>query len=104
MGCILGGCTPERLSAATEYAGAIGLAFQIVDDILDVTGTAEALGKPVRSDLERDKATYVSLLGVGEAERETNRLTEKAVAALEVFGGEADGLRELAQQLAGRKS
>ncbi len=104
MGCILGGCTPERLSAATEYAGAIGLAFQIVDDILDVTGTAEALGKPVRSDMERDKATYVSLLGVGEAEREANRLTEKAVAALEVFGGEADGLRELAQQLAGRKS
>ena len=103
MGCILGGGSGEQLRAADEYALSLGLAFQIVDDVLDVTGTPETLGKPVHSDLERDKATYVSLLGLAEAGREAKTLTDKAVAALAPFGVYADSLRSLAVQLSSRQ-
>lgn len=102
MGCILGGGGEELLRAADEYAGALGLAFQIVDDVLDVTGTQETLGKPIRSDAERDKATYVAQLGLAEAGQEAERLTKKAVDALAPFGEEAESLRELAIQLCSR--
>lgn len=104
MGCILGGGTEEQRRSADEYASSLGLAFQIVDDILDVTGSVEQLGKPVHSDQEHDKSTYVALLGLEEAQREASRLTQRAVAALEVFGTEADSLRALAVHLAERKS
>ena len=102
IGCILGGGREELLNAADEYAGALGLAFQIVDDVLDVTGTQETLGKPIRSDAERDKATYVAQLGLAEAGQEAERLTKKAVDALAPFGEEAESLRELAIQLCSR--
>ena len=104
MGCILGGGTEDQRRSADEYASSLGLAFQIVDDILDVTGTEEQLGKPVHSDQEHDKSTYVALLGLEEAQREASRLTQRAVAALEIFGTEADSLRALAVRLADRKS
>lgn len=104
MGCILGGGTEEQRRSADEYASSLGLAFQIVDDILDVTGSVEQLGKPVHSDQEHDKSTYVALLGLEEAQHEASRLTQRAVAALEVFGTEADSLRTLAVHLADRKN
>lgn len=103
VGCLLGGGSREQLLAAEQYAGALGLAFQIVDDILDVTGTEEELGKPVKSDAGRDKSTYVSLLGLAEARQEAARLTQKAVSALEPFGPEADNLRQLAEELSVRQ-
>lgn len=64
MGCVIAGAPREKLDAAGSYAAALGLAFQIVDDILDVTGSTEELGKPVGSDAENKKSTYVSLLGL----------------------------------------
>ena len=104
MGCILGGGTVDQRRSADEYASSLGLRFQIVDGILGVTGTEEQLGKPVHSDQEHDKSTYVALLGLEEAQREASRLTQRAVAALEIFGTEADSLRALAVRLADRKS
>ena len=73
--------------------------FQIVDDILDVTATAEALGKPVGSDAENEKVTYVSLLGLEEARRLAAARTETALAALAAFDADTAALRQLAQAL-----
>lgn len=99
MGARLAGATPEQEAAARTFGENVGLAFQIVDDILDVTASAEALGKPVGSDAENEKVTYVSLLGLEEARRLAAQRTADAVAALSVFGAEADSLRQLAQAL-----
>lgn len=99
MGVRLAGGTAEQERAARIFGEEIGLSFQIVDDILDVTATAEALGKPVGSDAENDKVTYVSLLGMEEARRLAAARTDTAVAALESFGAEADSLRRLAAAL-----
>ena len=99
MGVRLAGGTAEQERAARIFGEEIGLSFQIVDDILDVTATAEALGKPVGSDAENEKVTYVSLLGLEEARRLAAARTDTAVAALESFGVEADSLRRLAAAL-----
>lgn len=99
MGARLAGATPEQEQAARIYGEEVGLCFQIVDDILDVTATAEALGKPVGSDTENEKNTYVSLLGLEQARQLAAQRTEKALAALAGFGAEADSLRQLAQAL-----
>lgn len=103
MGCVLGGANDTQLAAAERYAGAIGLAFQIVDDILDVTGDTKTLGKPVGSDTENDKCTYVTLMGLENAGKAADELTETAVAALNCFGHDADDLTQLARTLASRK-
>ncbi|MGX8701437.1 polyprenyl synthetase family protein [Caproiciproducens sp.] len=103
MGCVLAGAGGERLRAAESYARAIGLAFQIVDDILDVTGDTRTLGKPAGSDSENNKSTYVSLLGLEDASKTVDVLTAKAVEALGCFGGEAEYLTEFAKKLAVRK-
>lgn len=93
----------EMLSAAETYAKCLGLAFQMRDDILDVTSTAEELGKPIGSDAEEDKTTFVSLLGIEKTEEEINRLTHTAINA--VAGIDRDGfLSALVTALAGRKS
>ncbi len=99
MGARLAGATAEQEQAARVYGENIGLSFQIVDDILDVTATAEKLGKPVGSDLENEKNTYVSLLGLEEARRLAAQRTDDALKALDVFGIEADSLRRLAEAL-----
>lgn len=99
MGARLAGATPTQENAARIYGENIGLAFQIIDDILDVTASAEVLGKPVGSDAENEKTTYVSLLGLDEARRLADKRTADAVAALSVFGEDADELRQLAQAL-----
>ena len=82
----------------------IGLAFQIVDDVLDVTSDSETLGKPVGSDMENGKSTYVSLLGLEESIRFARELTEKAKEAVRIFGSEGEFLAELADRLLNRKS
>lgn len=102
VGCVLAGADSGQIRAADEYAAAIGFAFQIVDDILDVEGDAGALGKPVGSDKGNDKSTYVSLLGLENAKRAVEKLTETAAAALEPFGDDAAYLKGLARKLASR--
>ena len=99
MGCCIGGADTAMLEAARAFGCQVGLCFQIVDDILDVTATAEQLGKPVGSDSTNSKVTYVSLLGLEEARRLAEKCTREAVEALSPFGGEADGLRALARAL-----
>ena len=99
MGARLAGATPEQETAARTFGENVGLAFQIVDDILDVTADAAKLGKPVGSDAENEKVTYVSLLGLEEARRLAAQRTAEAVEVLSVFGEEADSLRQLALAL-----
>ncbi|MDD5952899.1 MAG: polyprenyl synthetase family protein [Oscillospiraceae bacterium] len=105
MGCILGGGTKAQLKAAQRFASNIGLAFQIVDDILDVTSTTEELGKQVGSDRANEKSTYVSELGLEQAKVLSAQLTREAIAALEIFpsGEVKDDVVALAQYLAVRK-
>ena len=99
MGARLAGATPAQEQAARIFGEGIGLSFQIIDDILDVTATAETLGKPVGSDAENEKTTYVSLLGLEEARRLAAQRTAEAVEVLSLFGDQADSLRQLAQAL-----
>lgn len=103
MGCVLGGADETQKKAADLYAKSIGLAFQIVDDILDVTGDTATLGKPAGSDIEKDKNTYVSALGIEKARQTVEKLTNTAVSALSVFPGDTGYLRNLALRLAERK-
>lgn len=103
LGCVAANADEEREQAALEYAANIGLAFQIVDDILDVTSSSEELGKPVGSDKENEKCTYVSVLGLKKAQRYADELTEKAKTALSIFGDDATFLIELADTLSRRK-
>ena len=104
LGCIAAGADEEKKKAATEYCDNIGLAFQIVDDILDVTSDDATLGKPVGSDSENEKSTYVSLLGLEKSKELADELTQKAKAALEIFGKEKDFLAQLADKLASRNN
>lgn len=99
MGARLAGAAPEQEEAARRYGENLGLSFQIVDDILDVTATAEELGKPVGSDADHGKVTYVSLLGLEEARRLAAERTEQALEALNVLDGETRSLRQLAGAL-----
>lgn len=86
MGCIAAGADEKKISAARAYAHDLGLAFQIVDDILDVTSTAEELGKPIGSDAQQNKTTSVTLLGLdkaGELAKEYTNGAEKALSAFD---------------------
>lgn len=103
MGARLAGATAAQEEAARVFGRQIGLSFQIVDDILDVTATAEQLGKPVGSDADNEKVTYVSLLGLEPARELARERTEQAIQALAPFGEEAEALRTLARALLTRK-
>lgn len=96
LGGILAGGTEQQVKALTDYAQALGLAFQIKDDILDVVGNSEILGKPAGSDLRQGKATYVSLLGLEGAEHQLHAQILKAQSALKPFDEGAIFLSELA--------
>ncbi len=85
MGCLCGNGTEIQVSAAGEYGLALGLAFQIVDDILDVISTSEQLGKPVGSDAQENKTTFVTLLGIEQAKQRAVELTQKAHETLNQF-------------------
>ena len=102
-GAILAGATEKQLAALTSYADHFGLAFQITDDILDVVGTSEEIGKPVGSDEKNHKSTYVSLTSLTEAQSLARQTVESAVDALHIFGDEAAFLRELVLYLVRRK-
>ncbi len=104
MGCIAAGANEEKIKAAEIYSENIGLAFQIVDDILDVTSDDATLGKPIGSDSENEKSTYVSLLGLAKSAEYAEELTETAKKALNIFGGEGEFLAQLADVLASRKN
>lgn len=99
MGAQLANSSEEQINAAREFGFNVGLSFQIVDDILDVTASAEELGKPVGSDADNHKVTYVSLLGLDKARRLAAQRTATALEALNVFGDEAHSLRRLAEAL-----
>lgn len=86
----------EKQNALNKYAACIGLAFQIKDDILDVEGTEDAIGKQQGADLALNKPTYTSILGLQEAKRQALEQHQQAVKALHIFGSEADMLRQLA--------
>ncbi len=97
MGAILGGLPEERRRPLRAYARDIGLAFQIADDLLDIEGDADIVGKAVQKDEEAGKATFVSLMGLERAREHAHLLIEQAVAHLSEYGAEADILRILAR-------
>ena len=102
-GGLLAGASQEQLAALTTYAEEFGLAFQITDDILDVTGDEATIGKPVGSDERNEKETYVSLYSLDGARRMAEESVQRALAALEIFSTEADVLRSLATYLVSRE-
>lgn len=103
LGCISANASDELTKAASNYGECVGLAFQIQDDILDVTSSDDQLGKPVGSDSEKSKSTYVSLLGVEKCRELVNELTQQAVNSLDKFSGDTQILRDMAYSLASRK-
>jgi farnesyl diphosphate synthase len=105
MGAACGECSPSTLSALADYGAAIGLAFQVVDDILDVTQDSEVLGKTAGKDSEANKPTFVSVLGLEAAKRHANQLRDQAQQALVAGGlGHADCLMMLADKVVERDS
>ena len=102
-GAILAGAAEDQLEALTAYANHFGLAFQITDDILDVIGTAEEIGKPVGSDEKNHKSTYVSLTSLEDAQDLAHRTVQEAESDLYIFGERAAFLRELVGYLVNRK-
>ena len=103
-GAILGGADEKQLAAITRYGEAAGLAFQIADDILDIEGTTEEIGKDAGSDEARGKATYPAVMGLSAAKEEAQAMMDEALQALDVFGVEAEPLREIAKYIVKRKS
>ena len=101
MGCLIGGGSAEQFQAAEDYAAALGLAFQIKDDMLDVEGDAALLGKAVGADAAQGKSTFPALVGMDTCRAWMDELTDRAVSALNVFP-DHDFLKQLALELAQR--
>jgi geranylgeranyl diphosphate synthase type II len=104
MGPILANIGRDKLKALTRYGENIGLTFQIIDDILDVEGNTEELGKSTGSDKKKKKMTYPSLHGVEGSRQKANELISEAIDALRIFSSKADSLREIAYYLIKRRS
>jgi geranylgeranyl diphosphate synthase type II len=104
MGAIAGGATSAQLDDLTVYAENIGLAFQIADDVLNVTGTREELGKNPNTDAQRGKKTYPTFYGVEGAKQLAEECVSRANGRLVSFGAKADPLRELARYISSRKN
>ena len=102
-GAILGGASAEEVAVVEKAASGIGLAFQIQDDILDVTSTAEELGKPIHSDEKNHKTTYVTLMGIEKASHQVAELSEEAVKLLEGLNKKNEFLFTLVKELVGRR-
>lgn len=102
-GCIYAGANATEIQRVREFGRAAGLAFQIADDILDVTSTSEQLGKTVGKDQATEKATYPALYGLEQAERMAATLINTACSALDSFGPRADTLKAIARYLVERK-
>ena len=103
-GAILGGGTAKEIEKITRYATDIGLAFQIMDDILDIIGDSAILGKPNRSDEKLNKKTYPYLLGLEGANSRLQEIITSAKEAIQVFGAKAAFLESLADFIAERKN
>lgn len=103
-GARLAGATNEELLALTKFADLLGLAFQITDDILDVEGDAEQMGKAAHSDEKKHKSTYVTLYTLEGAKALAQKTVDEALNCLEIFGENADALREITKMMCGRKS
>lgn len=104
LGCVCAGADDKKIAAAEKYAHDIGIAFQIVDDVLDVTSDEETLGKPIGSDEENQKSTYVSLLGIEKSRKTAEELTLNAQKALDAFDGNVSSLKDFAEKLKNRKN
>jgi len=103
-GGIFAGATPAQVAALDTFGRKAGLAFQIVDDILDLTEDSANLGKTAGKDLTSDKATWPAVYGLEQSQRDADRLITEAFAALESFGSSADGLKAVARYLVERKN
>lgn len=103
-GAILAGATPEEVKACETFGINIGLAFQVADDVLDVTQSTEELGKTAGKDEDTDKTTYPKLMGLEESKAEAQRLIDEAKAALEPFGEKAAPLLAIADYIINRKN
>jgi len=99
LGGMSANCSPAQLKALTQFGYHVGLAFQVIDDILDVTQTSETLGKTAGKDTKAQKATYPSIVGLTKSRKIAEQLTNKAFAALKPFGKRAEALRGLAEYL-----
>ena len=104
LGGMSANCTPTQLQALTDFGYHIDLAFQVIDDILDVTQTSEQLGKTAGKDKAADKATYPAIVGLKKSERIAKELTDKAFTALKPFRGKAVALEAMADYLLKRKN
>ena len=103
IGAVLAGASQEAVESMERIAGNVGMAFQIQDDILDVTGSAETLGKPVHSDEKNEKNTYVTWKGLDASREEVARLSKEAVRELAAFKPEDDFLEQLLLSLIHRE-
>ena len=103
IGAILAGATKSEQKIIEEAASEIGLAFQIQDDILDVTSTEEELGKPIHSDEKNHKTTYVTLMGIEKASQQVKKLSDEAVTLLEGLNKKNEFLFTLVNELVGRR-
>lgn len=102
LGGMSANCTPAQLEALTDFGYHVGLAFQVIDDILDVTQTSEQLGKTAGKDDAANKATYPAIVGLERSRKIAKRLTDKAYSALDIFRGRAEALEGLARFLLDR--
>ena len=103
-GAHLAGAGEKELLALTRFADLLGLAFQITDDILDVEGDAAEMGKPTGSDEKNHKSTYVSLYTLEGAKKLAEKTVAEALECLEMFGDNAEPLRQITKMMCGRKS
>jgi len=103
-GAILAGADDNQLKKMADYGLCIGLAFQIIDDILDIEGSTKEMGKPRGSDAERGKMTYPRVFGVLESKKKAKDLIDRALNALEIFDHKAQPLREIAKYIINRTS
>jgi len=104
VGAVLGGGSPREIRALEEYGRRLGLAFQIMDDLLDVQGEETQMGKAVGKDRARGKATYPALFGIENSRRKAEGLVREAVAHLDPFNRRANPLREIARYILQRKN
>jgi len=103
LGGMSANCTAAQLQALTDFGYNVGLAFQVIDDILDVTQTSEQLGKTAGKDVAVQKATYPAIVGLEKSRKVATQLTDKAFAALKIFKGKAVALEALAEYLLKRE-
>ena len=104
LGAMSASASPTKLQLMTEFGQALGLAFQVIDDILDITQTSAELGKSAGKDLTAEKATYPAILGMNKAKKEASRLTDLALTKVQSLGKQAEALQAISSYLLERKN